>query len=386
DCEADRMACVRFLGKVSNNTEFILAETGAEGLALLRDRKPDCVLLDLNLPDMEGIELVEQLVAEYGEVPVPIIMLTGQGNTEIAVRALKAGVADYLPKDGMNASSLGRAVQNAQEKHSLRTAVREHRRELEKMVSNLRKKNDEITRFYHTLSHELKTPLTAATEFVLLLLEGLAGSINEQQAEFLETVKESHSLMTLHINDILDATRLETGKLSLHRDSIALADLIDRVVATFGPSARDGGVRLEFRREDELPRAFVDERRITQVVSNLLANAIKFTPNGGQVSVSVGLERGSADRLRVSVADTGRGISQEQLPHIFDRLYQVTQDDTSIHGGLGLGLSISKDLVELHGGEISVASVLGEGSTFTFAIPAIPRGEKYLEPVKESVR
>ena len=386
DSEADRMAYVRFLNKVFHDIEFIQAATGAEGLALLRDRNPDCVLLDLNLPDMEGIGLVDQLVAEYGEVPVPFIMLTGQGSTPMAVRALKAGVADYLPKDAMNASALGRAVQNAMEKHHLRTVVREHRRELEKMVTDLEKKNEEITRFYHTLSHELKTPLTAATEFVLLLLEGLAGPVNEQQTEFLETVKESHSLMALYINDILDATRLETGKLSLHLNSIDLAELLDRLVATFWSSARDKEIRLEFEREDGLCRAFVDDRRITQIVSNLLGNAIKFTPKGGRVSVSINKDHESEDRLRVTVTDTGRGISQEQLPHIFDRLYQVTKDDISTHGGLGLGLSICKDLVELHGGEISVVSTPGAGSTFSFAVPATPRGVERLEPAKESVR
>jgi PAS domain S-box-containing protein len=243
--------------------------------------------------------------------------------------------------------------------------------ELEQSNRDLQRRNEEIQAFYHTLSHELKTPLTSAREFIAILMDGLAGPLNETQLEYLGIAKESCDQLRLYINDMLDVTRLETGKMSLEFQVAPLAPLVENMVGMLAAAAAGKGIHLSRDCQPDLPAIPFDMHRIQQVLTNLVTNAIKFTPSGGKISLHLSEAPADPQCLQVTVRDTGCGIPKNDLGLIFNRLYQVPRDATVIgsRSGLGLGLYICQELVQLHGGRIWAESEPGQGSAFTFTIP-----------------
>lgn len=247
--------------------------------------------------------------------------------------------------------------------------MRRIRVRLEQTNRDLRGKNKEIQNFYHTLSHELKTPLTSAGEFISIVMDGLAGPLNHTQMEYLGIARQSCNQLRFCINDLLDATRLETGKLAIELKRASLVPIIERVLTTMRSRAKEKAITLTQELRPDLGYAPLDEYRMTQVISNLLGNAIKYTPPGGAVMIKAGDAPGRPEFIQVSVKDTGCGVPKEEQERIFDRLYQVKSGDATTEQGVGLGLYLCRELVQLHGGEIRVESQLGKGSTFSFVLP-----------------
>jgi PAS domain S-box-containing protein len=241
--------------------------------------------------------------------------------------------------------------------------------ELKQTNEDLLGRTQEIQNFYHTLSHELKTPLTSAREFIAIVMDGLAGTLNETQFDYLRIAKESCNQLRMCLNDLLDATRLETGKLQIDLKPASLGDLIHQVMAMMGPVAAKKNIKMTKKVQSRLPSIPIDSNRITQVLTNLLNNALKFTPEGGKIILEVSEPEGRPEFLRVAISDTGRGIPSDQLARIFDRLYQVKLGDATTEQGIGLGLYICRELIELHGGTVSVESMVDAGSTFSFLLP-----------------
>jgi PAS domain S-box-containing protein len=258
------------------------------------------------------------------------------------------------------------------ERRQAEEAVQKAQEERNRTHEELKRKHEELQSFYHTVSHELKTPLTSAREFISLILEGLAGPVNQTQIEYLGIARESCDRMRTCINDMLDVTRVETGKMSLQLQPASLGDLARQVITILRPAARQKQIDLTCSVAPDLPGILMDETRIAQVITNLLNNALKFTPSGGVIRVGVGSAPSRPDQLELTVADTGRGIPAQHLPRIFDRLYQVRADDYSSCLGLGLGLHICQELVRLHQGSIRVESTQGRGTTFFVTLPLAP--------------
>ncbi len=240
---------------------------------------------------------------------------------------------------------------------------------LQQTHQDLLRRNEEIQRFYHTLSHELKTPLTSAREFVSLVNDGLAGQVNPTQKEYLGIALDSCDQMRVCLNDLLDATRLDTGKLRIDVAPVSLGSLVQRLATTFSPAAAENKVRLVCEVEPDLPEVPCDANRITQVVGNLITNAIKFSPAKSTIQLHVATAPAEPDFVQVSVRDHGRGIEADRRDQIFDRLYQVQDGDAAAGKGIGLGLYICREIVQLHGGRIWVESESGRGSTFRFVLP-----------------
>jgi two-component system sensor histidine kinase/response regulator len=347
--------------------KFFAFTDPAEGIAELSCHAEDVILLDYFLGATTGLE-VFKMIRQSG-CKCPVIFLTGQGDGELAAELIRYGAADYLPKSSLTSSSLNRAISNAIAKYKLEEQIKEHRQKIEQMNRDLLRKNEEIQSFYHTVSHELKSPLTSAREYVSMVLDGLAGPVNDEQRKFLEISKESCDQMVVCINDLLDATRMQTGKFTINPCPVSIDKLVDRVVTSMLPTAQDKEIRLKHVIEPDLPEVFIDEKRITQVITNLLSNALKFTPGGGEIVVQINYSPKSPEFVLVSVRDTGRGIEPDKLDRIFDRLYQAKDSDSMTEGGLGLGLNICREIVKLHGGEIWVESKPGKGSTFFFTVP-----------------
>ena len=336
------------------------------GLHELSKRRYDAALLDYQLGSSTGLEVFRR-IREMGQ-DVPVILLTDQGDEELAVSCLHAGMADYIPKSVANAKSLQRSISNAIEKASLHRQLARKQSDLETAVKELRARTTEIQSFYHTLSHELKTPLTAVREFVSIVLDGLQGPLADDQRHSLGRALACCDQMVLHMNDILDATRLETGKLAIRPCWFALKAVIDQATAHCAQRAAKAGVEIRAEIEQGIEQAYFDPQRFLQVLSNLLDNGIKYSKAGDAVTVRVAREPEAPGALSVSVQDRGRGIALEQQERIFERLYQASPDDAAIRGGLGIGLYLCRELLRLHGEQIRVESAPGCGSTFTFSL------------------
>ena len=229
-------------------------------------------------------------------------------------------------------------------------------KELEKMKSN----------FLSVVSHELKTPLHSIKGFVEIIRMGKAGPITDLQADFLTTVKEQTQVLQRMIDDLLVFSRLEAGQLRLHAEEISLAAIAAGVVQKLTPLAEEKGIALTTLLPDDFPDIQGDYMRMEQVITNLVENAIKFTPAGGKVTID---GRDLGERVQVWVQDTGIGIPESEQERIFDRFYQVDASERRAYRGAGLGLTICKHIVERHGGRIWVESQPGEGSTFYIELP-----------------
>jgi len=220
--------------------------------------------------------------------------------------------------------------------------------------------------FVSTVSHELRTPLTSIKGYVDLILDGSAGEINEMQREFLGIVQENSNRLVELINEMLDISRIESGRVHLRIEPLSIADSIDGAVDTFRAVLSQTGRTVEIHVPSHLPPAVADRDRVGQVLVNLLSNALKYSPGGGKVNVTASHHDGF---VTVAVTDRGLGISKEDLKRLFTKFYRVDSAMTREIGGTGLGLSICKNIIELLGGEITVKSKLGSGSTFAFTLP-----------------
>jgi signal transduction histidine kinase len=338
------------------------------GLASMIVETPAMVLLDLNLPDSRGADTYRTVLKEAPGVPV--VVLSGQEDEELAVNAVHQGVQDYLVKGSFDSKQLARAIRYAIERQALVTSLDISRRQ------QLQFKND----FLSHVSHELRTPLTCIHQFVSLMLDGLVGTLVPEQREHLETVFRSVNQLRTMITDLLEATRAESGKITIEPHGVLIADVIRQATAMLLSTAQGKGIGLEVGLDNRIPFVYADPNRILQVLTNLIENAIKFTPPDGSVMVKGRLMEADPDFVYISVADTGRGINPEAKSMIFERLYQDPNSIDDSRKGLGLGLYISKELVQLHGGRLWVESQISHGSTFTFTLPLFSLG-KYLFPV-----
>jgi signal transduction histidine kinase len=272
-------------------------------------------------------------------------------------------------------------------------SVREGYRELAEKTANLQQAYDRLkeldklkSNFLATVSHELRTPLTSIIGYSEMLEAGIAGDLAEEQREFVETIRRKGDHLLALITSLLDLSKLEQGALRLTREALAPRALLDEIAATFLPQARKKNVTISVEAAEDLPPVDGDPVRLRQVLSNLADNAMKFTPKGGSISLRavqtdlVGGEDGemgmvlmaaARPAIRFEICDTGPGMKQEELPHIFDAFYQVDGSSTREHGGAGLGLSIVKRLVDAHEGEVHVSSEVDVGTTFSVTLPAV---------------
>jgi signal transduction histidine kinase len=340
----------------------------SDALASLEKETPSLVLLDLNLPDSRGADTFRKLIEMAPNVPV--VVLSGQDDEALAMKAVHHGVQDYLLKNELSSKRLEQAMRYAVERQSLLRSLEIARKQ------QIEFKN----RFLSHVSHELRTPLTCIHQYVTILLDGLAGPLAPEQSDHLKTVLKSVNQLHAMIRDLLEATRAESGKLRVEPRCISISKLIDQAVAMMRPTAQAKHVGLEVGVDRRIPLVYADPDRILEVLINFVDNAIKFTSADGAVTVKACMTETDANTVYISVCDSGRGISPEAKALIFDRLYQDPDSIDSNKSGLGLGLYICRELIRLHHGNITVASELGQGSSFTFNLPVYSLA-KLLAPV-----
>ncbi len=366
DDQVDRLAVKRLVRQAGIEATFVECADPASALAAIRTDPFDCILLDYHLPGTDGLELLRDL--RNSGVTLPVVALTGLGDEEVAVGLMKAGAADYLNKNSLTPERLERslryaiALQRAEDERR-QLLEREQQARLEAQAAN--KAKDE---FLATLSHELRTPLNAILGWARLLATGQLDQATSRRA--VEIIERNTRLQAQLIEDLLDVSRIITGKLRLELRAVSLRSIVEGALESVRPSADARNVTLSLILDDANETLLCDPSRMQQVIWNLLTNAIKFTPASGVVTVTAGRVGGLAV---VTVTDTGAGISESFLPHVFDRFRQQDAATTRSHGGLGLGLSIVRHLVELHGGTVEASSPgQGHGATFTVTVPVAP--------------
>ncbi len=261
----------------------------------------------------------------------------------------------------------------------------EHNERLQRAVARLEELDRLKSNFLATMSHELRTPLTSVIGYAEMMAEGLAGNISNEQREYLSTILSKADQLLGMITSVLDVASLETAPLALERCQLSLADLVASEVATYTPQAGKRGIAIQLEaRGDTI--VVGDRKKIRAVVSSLLSNAVKFTPDRGRVGVALRpgplspTDPGDVRAIQLVVSDSGIGISREQVGKIFEPFFQVDSSSTRAFGGTGLGLTLAKAYVEAHGGRIWVDTTPGQGSTFVVTFPLNPPGDGFSEP------
>jgi two-component system phosphate regulon sensor histidine kinase PhoR len=453
--------------------EVGVAENGYAGLAKIEEQHFDIILLDLMMPGLRGIDLLDHVKGKHPDTL--IIVITGYATLEHAVEAMKKGAFDFISKpfspEDLRAV-IGRAIEYirtlediAHEKSRIRVLINHisdgvmatdaekrvalanpaflknigHRDEsaigvpVDHLVQNekllqmidealkmpgdqfselteefdqgalgkdeeavlavrcvpfrdrlhrnlgtltvvhditaLRKMDKMKSDFVSLVAHEIKSPMNSVLALVKVIQDGLAGGLTEKQQEILGRISEKIKGLSDLAADLLDLSRIESGLITIEKERLHLASLLNEQVGFQLTGARSKGIHLDLEPLSELPPVLANKRSIEEVISNLLTNAIKYTPEGGRVRVSAADER---DYVHISVKDTGFGIAQEELDKIFERFYRVKNDQTRFISGTGLGLAIVKSIVEAHNGMVRVESEMGQGSTFHVYLPVMP--------------
>ena len=360
------------------------SDSAQEALGLIQEHDYDAIVSDIKMPGMNGLVLLAKIKELRPETPT--LLITGHGEENLAIQALRGGAYDFLQKP-VERDYLVAALQRAIQTHQLRRQVIEqqlalelHAQSLERVVqkrtSELLEANAAKDKFLSIVSHELKTPLTS--------LKGMAQFLRRQfknpdsakiVCQGLADMERSIYRMEVLVNDLLDVNLVETNMFVLHRKRCDLVELCRHLINEYTAGA---GPALTFETLGESIEVEVDVDRISQVIINLLSNARKYSPKGTPITLM--LEQAGYESI-VSVRDIGVGIPAEMQSHIFEPFYRVPgiEIQTGSSVGLGLGLYISRKIVERHGGRIEVQSIPGEGSTFSIVLPL------YIDPTADAL-
>lgn len=372
DSGTDAILIKSAIGQHRSEFSVKWVRTLAEGLSILQTSEFDVILSDMGLPDASGLPVIQSLRKQADHLP--IVVLTGLDCDTVAMSALDEGAQDYLTKDNMTADGLSRAIRYAIQRQQ-NSVMRNLVSQLTTSQKLLEQQNQSLSQLYRmahqfvdNVSHEFRTPLAVIKEYVALMGEGLAGEINSQQKQMLQTVEDRADDLNTMVDDMLDVSKLEAGVLSVCRKKANVKDVIDHVYSNLEKKANRKGVTLRIDIAPDLPTVFCDAEKIGRVLINLAVNAIKFCGRPGQVTVSAETHDDRSE-IEIRVTDNGPGIGQEELQVIFNRFKQLDSSVARSTKGFGLGLSIAKELVTLNYGQINVESQLGKGSTFSFTIP-----------------
>jgi signal transduction histidine kinase len=395
---ADRPACILIVDDERHNREllqvmleaegyaFLMAASGEEALALVAQQAPDLILLDIVMPGIDGYQVTAKVKGDVATRNIPVVLVTALDDRNARMLGLSAGVEDFLTKPVDRAELIVR-VRNllhlkaaTEELKAALTEAREAR-----LVAD--KANSAKTLFLRAMSHELRTPLNAITGYTQLLELGIRGEVNPAQIQDLGRIKRAAAYLTLLINDVLTVARLE-GARPLHLIPIAVNPVLAEVEGLCALDAKEKGLKLTATACEPEILVTADAERFQQILLNLITNAVKFTPKGGSIGVTCD---GDGEVVQFRVKDTGVGVRLVDIDRVFEPFVQIDRHLTNAaRQGVGLGLSISRELARAMHGDLTLQSTEGVGSTFTLTLPTaaetslrhgprelVPRGIEY---------
>ncbi len=343
--------------------KMLRATSGKACLAIAKEQKPDVILLDIQMPEMDGFETLKQLRDNPVTAKIPVIFLTAQRKDPASIeKGLELGADEYLTKPIDTEELLVRT--------RMLLRLKQAEAELEKTKAD----------FMAMLVHDLRSPLSGIKSVIdFFLKEFETGKpVEQDHLKMLSAAQNSGQRMLNLINDLLDLSKYEAGNISLDKESAPVPLIIKTVCKQMELQFKQNNVAIKTDFAEGLPNAYVDSVKTGQVVTNLLSNALKFTKSGGTVTIaaetytetSPGESKGK-NFIRVSVTDTGVGMAPEELPLLFERFKQVSSAKSTKQKGTGLGLAICKLIVEAHGGKITAESERGKFTAFRFTLPIV---------------
>jgi signal transduction histidine kinase len=342
------------------------ATDGVEGCRLYEEHRPDLMLVDLVMPHMDGYELCRILRARPESAYVPIVVATSLDDVPSIARAYDAGATDFIPKP------VNWLVLNHRVRYILRAsrAFEELRRNQERLIAAkeaAEAANRAKSEFLANMSHELRTPLNAIIGFSGMMSDRMFGPLDDKYAEYAGIIGDSGRHLLAIISDILDLSKADADRMMLAEERVEIEDVVELGSKIVEDMARRAQIKFVSEIEEKLPPLIGDPAKLTQILVNLLSNAVKFTPPGGQVRLRVGqrAHRG----ITFQVEDTGVGMSPDQIPIALAPFGQISNSLTRRHDGVGLGLPLTKRLVELHGGTMELDSEPGKGTTASVHLP-----------------
>ncbi len=339
------------------NFEVVVAKDGLEAWEILKkEDAPQLVILDWMMPEMDGVEVCRKVRHQKDKKYTYIIFLTAKGQKEDLFEGMAAGADDYVNKP-FNIQELMARIKVGQRILGLENQLQSH-------IERLRELDNLKDDFISTVSHELRTPIAVMRGGISVCLEGVLGELNEKQQDILGDSLENIDRLNRLVTDLLDVSKIEAGKLSIRRSSIDICSLAKKIKRDFSQKVLEKNLQFKLDIPDKVLNIYADRDRVIQIFTNLVSNSIRYT-NAGEVRLGI---RDLEKYIKCWVSDTGRGIAKENLSRLFSKFEQFGRTEGPGYKGTGLGLTISKALVERHGGTIEVDSELGKGTTIYFTL------------------
>lgn len=384
-----------------DQVQVLEADSGVSALNVLMKQEVDLIILDVQMPDLDGFETAALIRSRKKTQQIPLVFLTAAYKTEeFKQKGYAIGAADYLTKPIDTPQLISKINtylrfiqlehQHHQYEQELARKVQERTAELLVVNRSLRQEiaerqqiedklklakdtaetaNQIKSQFLATMSHELRTPLNAILGYSEMVKEEAIESGYEEFLPDLNKVIASGKHLLVLINDVLDLSKIETGEMKLYNETFKITDLVNEVVQTIQPYVEDTGNNLVVDSESDWGEMCADLTKIRQILLNLLDNAVKFTTQGTVTFKVTSQINQTSSWLYFQVSDTGIGLTEEQSKHLFQIFTQVDSSSTRKYGGTGLGLAISQRFAEMMGGQLTVQSTPGQGSTFTVRLP-----------------
>jgi signal transduction histidine kinase len=343
-------------------------KNGVQAMHYIKNTKPDLVLLDIMMPDMDGFEVLSEMKASPETEGIPVIFITGLSSADDEEKGFSLGAADYITKPFKSLAVKTRVATHLRNAQRINMELLEAKERAEKALVQAEYYNKAKSNFLSRMSHEMRTPLNAIMGMI-----GLVRNTEDstRRNECLEKADESSRRLLEIINNVLDMAQLDTGKFTLKPNEFSLHEMIDKIFNIVSPRVKAKSQGFSIKISEDIPDLiFADEERLKEVLLHLISNAIKFTPEKGSISVSAQLAEDGEENctLQFEVTDTGKGMGKEHLERLFSAFEQADNSITREYGGTGLGTALAKNIVELMGGQIRAESRLGQGSRFIFTV------------------
>jgi len=350
------------LGKILKAKGFEVEEagTGSEAVASCGAKFFNLALIDVRLPDTSGLGVLKAVRALNEDTIA--IMMTGYASLDSSIEAMNKGAYSYITKP-VNMDAVLAVIEKGLEKQRLSLENKRLLKELTAANEKLKELDKRKSAFVANVSHEFKNPLAVIKESLSIIIDGLAGDIDTKQKDILSAAKSNIERLIRLVTDLLDISKIEAGKMEMRRENFDIGLLTNEILSTYEREFSKKKMLSSKNIPSDIGMIWADRDKISEVLINLINNAIKYTPEGGEVGIKLTAKE---NELYFEISDTGPGIPEEYKDKIFDKFERITAEKIE---GTGLGLPIAKDIVELHKGRIWVESEAGKGSRFIFVLP-----------------